>query len=341
MLGRWLLVLAVLFLPLESGVEAKEVHGKSASAAAKSHPSHGGATTRSHGVIVHNRGAGGSHKRLHHGTPHGKRHLVGHHPHGARSAALTTSPRSGGSLHVSAGKAMVVDQETGTALFSRNSDQPSPIASVTKLMTAMVVLDRNLPMEESITIIDDDVDHLKYSSSRLAVGTVFTRREALQLALMSSENRAAASLARTYPGGSSAFVVAMNHKARELGMSNSHFADSTGLNSANVSTAEDLVKMVRAAYRYDLIRDITTSTEYELGVGRARRSTLFHNTNRLVSSDSWHIGLSKTGYINEAGRCLVMQARIKDKPTIMVFLDNWGKYSCAGDATRVRQWLER
>ncbi len=244
-------------------------------------------------------------------------------------------------LRLGAAKAMVVQEDTGEILFEKNIDQVTPIASVTKLMTAMVVLDRSLPMDEEITILDEDVDHMKHSSSRLQVGTELTRREALQLALMSSENRAAAALGRTYPGSTAAFVVAMNHKAQELKMSSSYFADPTGLNSANVSTAEDLVKMVRAARHYEMIHEITTTCSSELGVGRKKRPTTFINTNRLVRGGSWDIGLSKTGYISEAGHCLVMQARIDDVPVIMTLLDNSGKYSCQADAVRIRQWIQR
>ncbi|CAK0774364.1 serine-type D-Ala-D-Ala endopeptidase (penicillin-binding protein 7) [Gammaproteobacteria bacterium] len=242
-------------------------------------------------------------------------------------------------LRVNAAKAIVIHEGTGETLFAKNIDHVSPIASVTKLMTAMVVLDRNLLMDEEITIIDNDVDRVKHSSSRLQVGTVLTRREALQLALMSSENRAAAALARTYPGGVSAFVTAMNRKASDLGMNSSYFADSTGLNSSNVSTADDLARMARAARRYEVIHDMTTTSSYELGVGTKKRPTLFINTNRLVRGGNWDIGLSKTGYINEAGHCLVMEARINEVPTIMVFLGNFGKYSCQADAVRVRQWF--
>jgi len=244
-------------------------------------------------------------------------------------------------LRLSAVKAMVVQESTGETLFGKNIDQVTPIASVTKLMTGMVLLDRNLPMDEEITIIDEDVDNLKHSSSRLQLGTVLTRRETLQLALMSSENRAAAALGRTYPGGASAFVAAMNRKALDLGMSSSYFADPTGLNSANVSTAEDLVKMVRAAHRYGAIHEITTTSSSEFGVGRNKRPTLFVNTNRLVRGGSWDIGLSKTGYINEAGHCLVMQVRINETPVILVLLENSGKHSCPADAVRIRQWIQR
>ncbi len=243
-------------------------------------------------------------------------------------------------LRVSAAEAMVVQEDTGETLFEKNSDRVTPIASVTKLMTAMVVLDRNLPMDDEIEILEEDVDHMKHSSSRLQVGTVLTRREALQLALMSSENRAAASLGRTYPGGMAACVEAMNRKAQELKMSSSYFADPTGLNSANVSTAEDLVKMVRAARRYDSIHEITTTASYEAGVGRKKRPTLFINTNRLVRNGELDIGLSKTGYISEAGHCLVMQVQMNGVPVILTLLDNPAKYGCQADALRIRQWFQ-
>ncbi len=182
------------------------------------------------------------------------------------------------------------------------------------------------------------MDTLRGSGSRLSVGTTLSRRETLLLALMSSENRAAAALARTYPGGTSAFVAAMNRKARSLGMRDSHFVDSTGLHSQNVSTASDLSKMVRASYRYDLIRRVSTAPGYEVDTPRGR--VAYRNTNALVKNADWHIGLSKTGYINEAGHCLVMQARIAERPTIIVLLDSWGKHSRLGDANRVKRWIE-
>lgn len=242
-------------------------------------------------------------------------------------------------LRVIAPKAMIVNENTGEVILRKNSDQITPIASVTKLMTAMVLLDRNLPMDEEITITDADVDRLKYSSSRLQVGTTLNRHETLLLALMSSENRAAASLARTYPGGMPAFVTAMNRKAQSLGMNNSYFADPTGLNPENTSTAEDLVKMVRAAYRYPTIQEMTTTVSQEIGVGIRRRPTMFINTNRLVRSGALDIGVSKTGYIQEAEHCLVMRVVVAEIPTIMVFLGNAGKYTCQSDAVRVSQWL--
>lgn len=239
-------------------------------------------------------------------------------------------------------KALIINQDTGETLYAKSTDTPTPIASVTKLMTAMVMLDAYLPLDEYLTITDADVDLLKGTSSRLRIGTELTRGEMLHLALMSSENRAAAALGRNYPGGIYAFVAAMNAKARSLGMLSSHFVDSSGLNSANVSTAEDLAKMVRAAYQYPQIRQVTTTASQEFAVYGYRNPVNFVNTNSLVrnSSSDWIIGLSKTGYISEAGRCLVMQAQIAGQSLIIVLLDSAGKMSRIGDAQRIRKWVE-
>ena len=247
---------------------------------------------------------------------------------------------TGGELKLASSKALVVNQNTGETLFAKSTNTLTPIASVTKLMTAMVLLDQHLPMEESVTVSDADVDMLKGSSSRLRVGSTLSRHELLQLALMASENRAAAALARTSEHGTASFVAAMNAKAAEIGMKNSWFTDPTGLNSENVSTAEDLVKMVRAAYQYPEIRNITTTPDYNVSVAGYRQPLEFHNTNALVRTGKWEIGLSKTGYINEAGRCLVMQAQIADQPLIIVLLDSWGKLTRIGDAQRIRKWVE-
>lgn len=245
-----------------------------------------------------------------------------------------------GELRLASSKALIVNQNTGETIYAKSTNTPTPIASVTKLMTAMVMLDQHLPMDELISVGEGDVDLLKGTSSRLRVGTTLPRQDMLQLALMSSENRAASALARTSPIGMTAFVAAMNRKAVELGMTNSRFVDPTGLNSENVSTAEDLVKMVKAAYQYPEIRAASTSTEREISVAGSRRPQEFRNTNILVRNGSWDIGLSKTGYINEAGRCLVMQAQIADQPLIIVLLDSWGKYTRIGDAQRIRKWIE-
>jgi serine-type D-Ala-D-Ala endopeptidase (penicillin-binding protein 7) len=245
-----------------------------------------------------------------------------------------------GELRLASSKALIVNQDTGETLYAKSTDQPTPIASVTKLMTAMVMLDAHLPMDEQITISEAEVDTLKGTGSRLRVGTELTRSELLQLALMASENRAAAALGRNYPGGLQTFVSAMNAKAMELGMTRSHFVDPTGLNSDNVSTAEDLVKMVRAAYQYPEIRQVTTTPNYQVPVHGLRNPVQFLNTNVLVRNSDWVIGLSKTGFISEAGRCLVMQAEIAGQPLIIVLLDSYGKYSRIGDAQRIRKWIE-
>lgn len=247
---------------------------------------------------------------------------------------------SGGGLRLASSKALIVNQNTGETLYAKSTNIPTPIASVTKLMTAMVLLDQHLPMDENISVNEGDIDTLKGTSSRLRMGTTLSRRDMLQLALMSSENRAASALARTSSIGMAAFVVAMNTKAAELGMAHTHFSDPTGLNSENVSTAEDLVKMVKAAYQYPEIRAITTTPQYDVPVNGYRRPLEFRNTNILVRNGGWDIGLSKTGYINEAGRCLVMQAQIADQPLIIVLLDSWGKYTRIGDAQRIRKWME-
>ena len=243
-------------------------------------------------------------------------------------------------LNLRSSSAMVVDQKTGRILFGKNTDARMPIASITKLMTAMVVLDAQLPLDEKIAISSEDRDALKGTHSRIKVGTKLSRQLALQLALMSSENRAAAALARAYPGGFPAFVVAMNRKAESLGMSHTRFVDSTGLNSNNISTAQDLVTMVNAAYRYPLIRDMTTTGFYDVALRGPPRRVQFKNTNMLVRNKTWEIGLSKTGFINEAGHCLVMQANIANRPMVIVLLDSWGKLSRVGDAQRIKKWIK-
>jgi D-alanyl-D-alanine endopeptidase (penicillin-binding protein 7) len=241
-------------------------------------------------------------------------------------------------LDLKSSVALVIDQDTNEVLFAKNSDAVLPIASVTKLMTAMVMVEAKLPLEDSITVTSDDVDTEKNSSSRLAVGATLTRGELLHLALMASENRAAHALGRSFPGGLPAFVAAMNAKARTLGMADTRYVDPTGLNSGNQSSAKDLAALVKAAYQQPLIRELSTSHEYAVRVGS--RQLQFHNTNSLVRNPSWDIGLQKTGYIVEAGRCLVMQAKMAGRKFIMVFLDSAGKYSRQADAERVRRWIE-
>ena len=234
--------------------------------------------------------------------------------------------------------ALVIDQGTGDVLYEKNANAVVPIASITKLMTAMVVLDAALDLTEVITVTRDDIDLLKGSHSRLPVGARVTREHALLMALMSSENRAAHALGRTYPGGLPAFVEAMNLKADALGMSNSEFRDPTGLSSDNVSTAKDLGRMVAAAHSYPVIRELTTTASAYVDVGRYPVG--YQNTNPLVKNRDWMIGLSKTGYIQEAGKCLVMQAWVAGRPTVMVLLDSNGKLTRIADANRVKKWLE-
>jgi D-alanyl-D-alanine endopeptidase (penicillin-binding protein 7) len=247
----------------------------------------------------------------------------------------------GGLPNLKSSAALVVDVANGSTIYGKNTQNKTPIASITKLMTSMVVLDANLPAEETIYIDAADYDSIKHTASRLGMGTGLPRRDMLRLALMSSENRAASSLSRAYPGGSSAFVTAMNRKAVDLGMWNTHFVDPTGLSSDNVSTAEDLVKMVKGAYEYPLIREFTTTSAHDVET-TGGRSLQFRNSNGLVrnTKSSWDIGLSKTGYISEAGRCLVMQAKIAARPVIIVLLDSWGKQTRIGDANRIKKWLE-
>jgi D-alanyl-D-alanine endopeptidase (penicillin-binding protein 7) len=241
------------------------------------------------------------------------------------------------SLELKSGVALVLDQDTNEVLFSKNSQAVLPIASLTKLMTAMVVTGAEQPLDDVITITDEDIDTEKGSHSRLKVGTQLRREEMLHLALMSSENRAANALGRNYPGGLPAFVMAMNQKARALGMNDTHYVEPTGLSSANQSSARDLATLVKAAHEVPLIRELSTSPEYMVEVGN--RAVQFRNTNGLVKSPEWDIGLQKTGYISEAGRCLVMQAKLAGRQLIMVFLDSAGKYSRIGDAERVRRWV--
>ena len=234
---------------------------------------------------------------------------------------------------------LVIDKADGRLLFGKNTSAIQPIASITKLMTAMVVLDAKLDLNEPLEVNEHDIDVVKHTRSRLRFGTMLTRDDLLKLALMASENRAASALGRNYPGGINGFVAAMNQKARDIGMQQSRFVDSSGLSSENVSTAEDLAKMVTAAYGYPLIQHYTTLTEHVVpsASGRGMR---FTNTNGLVKSGEWNITVSKTGYIQEAGRCLVMQAQIAAKPMIIVLLDSWGKQTRMGDANRIKKWIE-
>lgn len=241
-------------------------------------------------------------------------------------------------LDLKSSVALVMDQDTEEVLLAKNDNAVLPIASITKLMTALVVTEAQQPMDEVITITQDDVDTEKGTGSRLRVGTQLTRGELMHLALMSSENRAAHALGRAYPGGLRAAVQAMNAKAQLLGMTGTSYVEPTGLSPANQSSAHDLARLVKTAYDVPLIRDLSTSTGATVRVGR--REAQFGTTNGLVKNPIWDIGLQKTGYISEAGRCLVMQAQLAGRRLVMVFLDSAGKYSRMGDAERVRRWLE-
>ena len=241
-------------------------------------------------------------------------------------------------LDLNSSVALVIDQETNEVLFSKNDAAVLPIASLTKLMTGLVIADANLDMNEPITITQDDVDTYKGSSSRLAVGSTLPRGEMMHLALMSSENRAANALGRTYPGGLSEFVRLMNSKARQLGMTDTRYVEPTGLSSLNQSSARDLATLVSVAHDRPILRSLSTSPGHEVELGR--RTLHYNNSNRLIKNPEWEIGLQKTGYISEAGRCLVMQAKIAGRQLIMVFLDSTGKLSRLQDAERVRRWVE-
>lgn len=246
---------------------------------------------------------------------------------------------SADALKLRSNVAYVIDAQTREVLVSKNDADVLPIASLTKLMTALVVHDQGLDMNEVIRITEEDVDHLKGSRSRLRVGSKLTRGELMHLALMSSENRAAHALGRTFPGGLSAFVANMNAKAALLGMTSTRYVEPTGLSSENQSNARDLALLVGVAATRPLLRELSTDSG---GSVRARnRELAYRNTNALVRSDQWDIALQKTGYIREAGRCLVMQANVADRPLIMVFLDSQGKNTRLGDANRVRKWVER
>ncbi|MDP1687771.1 D-alanyl-D-alanine endopeptidase [Hydrogenophaga sp.] len=241
-------------------------------------------------------------------------------------------------LELNSSVALVIDQETNEVLFSKNDAAVLPIASLTKLMTGLVIADANLDMNELVTITQDDVDTYKGSSSRLSVGSTLSRGEMMHLALMSSENRAANALGRTYPGGLSEFVRLMNSKAKTLGMTDTRYVEPTGLSSLNQSSARDLATLVSVAYQRPILRSLSTSPGHEVDLGR--RTLHYNNSNRLIKNPEWEIGLQKTGYISEAGRCLVMQAKVAGRQLIMVFLDSTGKLSRMQDAERVRRWVE-
>jgi len=269
----------------------------------------------------------------------GDKAAAGKHAHVARTAVAELTRDGNPNVHSTG--VLVFDPNTGQTLFAKNADQQAPIASITKLMTAMVILDANLPLDDAVEITNDDIDTFKNTHSRLPVGSRFRRDDLMRLALMASDNRAAAALGRTYPGGIESVVVAMNEKARSLGLAQTHYVDSSGLSPQNVSSPTDLGKLVAAASRYDLIREYTTTGAVTVQLPDSKRTLNFVNTNALVRSSDWKIGLSKTGYINEAGKCLVMQAMIANQPIVIVLLDSWGRLTRVADANRIRHWLER
>ena len=256
----------------------------------------------------------------------------------AQAGEVSGAPRAQKVVLLRSSAVLVQDADTGEVVINKNSEAVVPIASITKLMTAMVLLDSGVDLSMRVVLAREDVDTFKGTRSRLRTGSVLTRDELLLLALMASENRAGAALGRTYPGGTPALVEAMNEKAAELEMIDSHFVDATGLSKRNVSSARDLAKLVRAAHGYPLIREY--STRDRATVTAFGRPLSFRNTNGLVRSSHWEIGLSKTGYISEAGRCLVMRVRLASKDLIVVLLDSWGKHSRVGDANRIKKWLE-
>ncbi len=260
-------------------------------------------------------------------------------PHAAK--VTTAEFTKDGAPNVQSTGVLVFDPTSGQTLFSKNADQAAPIASITKLMTAMVVLDAKLPMDEAIELTNDDIDFLKNTHSRLPVGAHFRRDDLMRLALMASDNRAASALGRTYPGGVGAAVAAMNDKAKVLGLTQTRYVDSSGLSPANVSSPADLGKLVAAATAYPIITEYTTTGAVNVTLPDSKRKLNFVNTNALVRNSDWKIGLSKTGYINEAGKCLVMHAMIANQPIVIVLLDSWGRLTRIADANRIRKWLEK
>ena len=243
-------------------------------------------------------------------------------------------------LTVKSPKAIIYDAESGDIIYQKKANEKSSIASLTKLMTAMVLIDSNLDLDKKVTITKSDFDKIKGTSSRLWLGSELSRKELLSIALIASDNRAASAISNSYPGGKKAFVQAMNVKAKQLGMDDTSFADPTGLDKNNISTAIDLVKMTQAAQQYPLIRELSTSSYYEANIKNKKIKLNYNNTNLLVRQGLWDIDISKTGYIREAGKCLIMQTKVMDKPIIMVFLKSYGKYTRTADAKRVRKWLE-
>jgi D-alanyl-D-alanine endopeptidase (penicillin-binding protein 7) len=237
--------------------------------------------------------------------------------------------------------ALVLDANTGETLLAKNADAIHPIASITKLMTAMVVLDSKLPLDEAIQISSEDLDLLKGTKSRLPVGAHFRRDDLIRIALVASDNRAAAALGRSFPGGTSAFVSAMNAKAQLLGLQSTRFVDASGLAPGNVSSSAELGRLVAEASKYGVIREYSTTPALDVTLPDSGRKVNYVNTNALVRAGDWDIGVSKTGYISESGKCLVMQAMIANTPVVIVLLDSWGRLTRIGDANRIKRWLEK
>jgi D-alanyl-D-alanine endopeptidase (penicillin-binding protein 7) len=243
------------------------------------------------------------------------------------------------SLKLRSHAALVFDERDNEIIMERNADEVVPVASLTKLMTAMVILDAGLDLSEVVTITKQDKDRIRYSRSRLRKGMKFVRKDLLLIALAASENRAASALARTYPGGTDEFLKAMNNKTTELGLEKTRFADPAGLGNSNVSTAQELMKIVKAASDYPMIRTFTTTTKESIVDLKSQREITFGNTNRLVKRESWSVSLSKTGYTSDAGNCLVMKTEINERPVIIILLESWGKLSKYGDSNRIKKWL--
>ena len=281
-------------------------------------------------------------RRVHHvvrrRVVHAPRHVVHAPVHHVEARKVSAVRLGDDPVSLASGSAIVVDARTHQVLLSKDAGDVRPIASLTKLMTAAVVLDAHQPMDQPIEITDADIDTLKWSSSRLRPGMVFTREELLKLALMSSENRAAHALARNYPGGLDACVQAMNRKAASLGMLHTHYIEPTGLSPQNQSTASDLAKLAVAAYAYPMIRQFSTHPHSTVTAGR--RELEFRNTDHLIFNRGWDILLQKTGYINEAGHCLVLNTVVQGRNVVVVLLDAWGRYAHFVDAERIRNWME-
>jgi D-alanyl-D-alanine endopeptidase (penicillin-binding protein 7) len=263
-------------------------------------------------------------------------------PKAAKPAARAVSDTTkDGEPNLMSTAALVLDAKTGETLFAKNADQVHPIASITKLMTAMVILDAKLPLDEPIQISSEDLDTIKGTRSRLPVGAHFRRDDLIRIALVASDNRAAAALGRAYPGGTPAFVEAMNAKARILGLESTRFVEPSGLAPGNVSSPAELARLVAEASRYDIIREYSTTPALDVTLPDTGRKVNYVNTNALVRAGEWEIGVSKTGYISESGKCLVMQAMIANTPIVIVLLDSWGRLTRVGDANRIKRWLEK